>query len=160
MLFGNLFLRGKNFVQQLTEHYTQRSLYSNIVHLDDAQLQLLIGALSQSIDQASNKAIDDLSKALAQDKSKRNDVFSQVVRVILSCLFVGFGVILLIAIIARWSTIWTGGLQNFAVAIVLIYCAIFIVLGIDIFREKDRNYLITIFSSLVTLGALIVALLE
>ena len=47
-----------------------------------------------------------------------------------------------------------------AVQSVLIYCVIFVVLGVDIWREKDRNYLISIFSSLVALVALVITLFE
>lgn len=35
-----------------------------------------------------------------------------------------------------------------------------IILGIDIFKEKDRNYIISLFSALVALVALIVTLLK
>ena len=42
----------------------------------------------------------------------------------------------------------------------LMYTGIFVVLGIDIWREKDRNYLISIFSSLVALVALVITLFE
>ena len=35
-----------------------------------------------------------------------------------------------------------------------------IILGIDIFKEKDRNYIISLFSALVALVALVVTLLK
>ena len=38
--------------------------YLNTVHLDDVQMQTIIDALGQSVSEASNKTIEELSKVL------------------------------------------------------------------------------------------------
>lgn len=86
--------------------------------------------------------------------TQRNDLFSHVIKVGLSTLCIGFGILFAVGTIANWSNLWSGGMQNLAVIMMLLCCVLLILLGIDIWKEKDRNYLLSMFSSLVALAAL------
>lgn len=144
-------------VRKWRKHYVPSM---NFVHLDDVQMQLLINAVSQSINQSSRKTVDELSKVLVKEKAQRNDFFSLLVKVVLFATFFCFGVLIIGATILKWNDLWIGGLQNLAVVILLIYSIVFIVLSVDIWFEKERNYLISIFSALVAFVALVITLFK
>lgn len=58
-----------------------------------------------------------------------------------------------------WNQCWAGGWTKIATWIIGAVAAIDCGgLGIEIFREKDRDYIVSLFSAFVALAALVVAL--
>ena len=130
------------------------------VRLDSKQQQLL-DDLTQRIEWSTNHIIDETNPTPQIVPQKKTDAFSILVKVLLCGLFVGFGILGFITIISNWSTVYVGGFANIvAIGIVFVICLACVIIGVDIWREKDRNYLIALFSALVSLVALIVALVK
>lgn len=131
------------------------------VCLDSEQQKQLLDDLTQRIEWSTNRIVDETRPSPMVVPQKKIDSFSKLVKVLLCGLFVGFGILGLITVINNWSTMYVGGFANtVAIGIVFLICLACIVIGIDIWREKDRNYLIALFSALVSLVALIVALVK
>ena len=131
------------------------------VRLDSEQQKQLLDDLTQRIEWSTNRIVDETRPSPMIVPQKKIDSFSKLVKVLLCGLFVGFGILGFITVINNWSTMYIGGFANtVAIGIVLLICLACIVIGIDIWREKDRNYLIALFSALVSLVALIVALVK
>ena len=131
------------------------------VRHDSNQQQQILDDLTQRIEWSTNRIIDETNPAPQIVPQKKTDAFSILVKVLLCGLFVGFGILGFITIINNWSTVYVGGFANIvAIGIVFVICLACVIIGVDIWREKDRNYLIALFSALVSLVALIVAFLE
>ena len=131
------------------------------VRLDSKQQQQLLDDLTQRIEWSTNRIIDETNPTPQIVPQKKTDAFSILVKVLLCGLFVGFGILGFITIISNWSTLYVGGFANIvAIGIVFVICLACVIIGVDIWREKDRNYLIALFSALVSLVALIVALVK
>ena len=131
------------------------------VHLDSKQQQQILDDLTQRIEWSTNRIIDGTTPAPQIVPQKKTDAYSILVKVLHCGQFVGFGILGFITIINNWSTVYVGGFANIvAIGIVFVICLACIIIGVDIWREKDRNYLIALFSALVSLVALIVAFLE
>lgn len=131
------------------------------VRLDSKQQQQILDDLTQRIEWSTNRIIDETNPTPQIVPQKKTDAFSILVKVLLCGLFVGFGILGFITIISNWSTVYVGGFANIvAIGIVFVICLACVIIGVDIWREKDRNYLIALFSALVSLVALIVALVK
>jgi len=135
--------------------------HSVTIRLDQAQVDEIMDQLTERIEWSTNRIVD---KTAPQTpiiiKSKKTDMFSSVIRWILFFVFVGFGVGLIAVLVSNWSSYWTGGANNISTLCVILIGLISTVIGVDIFREKDRNYIISLFSALVALVALIVTLVK
>ena len=131
------------------------------VRLDSEQQKQLLDDLTQRIEWSTNRIVDETKPSSVIVPQKKTDAFSQLVKGSLCVLFAGFGILGFYTIFSNWSTIYIGGFANtVAVVVVFLICFDCIMIGIDILREKDRNYLIALFSALVSLVALIVAFIK
>lgn len=129
-----------------------------VVRLDYEQQQQILDNLTQRIEWSTNRIVDENAPSPILIPEKKTDAFSFFVKILLCGVFVGFGSLGLYTLFTNWSTMCVGGFSN-TMAIGFVCFAFFtcIVIGIDLLREKDRNYLIALFSALVSLVALIVA---
>ena len=91
-----------------------------------------------------NDRIQALEKELASEK-KKTDMFSSVIRWILFLVFMGFGIGLIAVLVSNWSSYGTGGVKNISILCVILIGLISTVIGVDIFKEKDRNILFLFF---------------
>lgn len=136
-----------------------KSNQNNTVRLDDKQLQEII----YNINFDSEEIVDKISQCNStnQNSDNRNDAFSDAIRIGLASLFIIFAVVLGYNTVTKWSNLWSQGINYritlFFMCVIALDC---IILGIDIFKEKDRNYIISLFSALVALVALVVTLLK
>jgi len=131
------------------------------VRLDSEQQKQLLDDLTQRIEWSTNRIVDETKPSSVIVPQKKTDAFSKLVKVLLCGLFAGFGVLGFYTVFANWSTMYIGGFSNtVAIGILFLICFACIIIGVDIWREKDRNYLIALFSALVSLVALIVALVN
>lgn len=136
-----------------------KSNQDNTVRLDDKQLQEII----YNINFDSEEIADRISQCNStnQNSDNRKDMFSAGIRFGLAALFIIFAIVLGYNTVMQWSALWNQGLTYritlFFMCIISFDC---IMLGIDIFMEKDRNYIISLFSALVALVALVVTLLK
>lgn len=136
-----------------------KSNQNNTVRLDDKQLQEII----YNINFDSEEIVDKISQCNStnQNSDNRKDAFSDAIRIGLASLFIIFAVVLGYNTVTQWSNLWSQGINYritlFFMCVIALDC---IILGIDIFKEKDRNYIISLFSALVALVALVVTLLK
>ena len=131
------------------------------VQLNDEQLQGFLDHLTQRIEWSTNRIVDETKpKRVLGNSDEPSDVFSTILRVALSMLFCGYGSVMFILLLTNWGTYWIGGIQNVAVIFTLFIFVACIAIGIGIWKEKDRNYLVALFSALVALVALIVSLVK
>lgn len=144
--------------QKLRRRHQRKIVLKSNFHLNDSEKRFLRTVLYQSGSKISDKIVKDLSATLSEEKPQRNDLFSLLIKIVLSASFGLVAFFLGASIILGWQKLWVGGLQNFGVIILLSYCVTFVVIAIDIWREKDRNYLISIFSCLVALSAFLLTL--
>lgn len=148
--------------KELAAEKKKMSGQSITVRIDQSQVEELMDQLTERIQWSTNRIVDETSPRATPViiSNKKADTLSSLIRWILSFVFIGFGVGLIIMIISNWSTYWIGGVQNISVLCVMFIGLISTAIGIDIFREKDRNYIISLFSAIVALVALIVTLVK
>ncbi len=131
------------------------------IRLDQTQIDEIMDQLTDRIEWSTNRIVDESSHNIPiVIKNNKSDVFSSIIRWILLIVFAGFGIGLIAVLISNWSTYWVGGINNISTLCVIVIGVISVVIGIDIFRERDKNYIVSLFSALVALVALIVTLVK
>ena len=131
------------------------------VHLDDKQMQSFLDGLIEQIELSTNEIADKIPESETGNTMQKQprDVFSLFMKCSIGLLFLCFTGCFVIGLCNVWEHFWNEGwisrMALFVVAIAGFDCFI---LGIEIFREKDRNYIVSIFSTLVALAALVVTL--
>lgn len=136
------------------------------VRLDEDQLAQFLEELTKR----SNDRTEYIAQEI-QDKKmtvnvrtggggNRKDVFSTIVRIALTVLFIAIGIVIIAGLTQLWGSFWgQGWAQKTALIIMTFAAGVCILIGIDINREKDRNYMISMFSAVVALVALVVTLM-
>lgn len=132
------------------------------VHLDNEQVESILKDLTSRIELSTNRIVDKSQKPITtSDKSERPDVFSFAIKCTIASFFFVAAIAVYYALCNAWDRLWNAGWENrvslFIMAIAGVDC---VFLGIDIFLEKDRNYIISLFSALVALVALVVTLVK
>lgn len=149
----------KNELQEINEKLQSIS----VVRLDDAQMELFLNELTERVEWSTNKIVDEAKEnrvIITPQTQERKDGFSLLVKLLLGLLFIGFGVALGHILITQFGYYWSRGWgEKFAMVIFHLISLDCVILGIDIFRERDRNYLVSMFSALVALVALIITII-
>lgn len=131
------------------------------VHLDDEQMQSFLDGLIEQMELSTNGIADKISKSITVNTMQKQpkDGFSLFMKCSIAILFFSFTGCCVISLFSTWEHFWNEGWMSrmalFVVAIAGFDCFI---LGIEICREKDRNYIVSLFSALVALAALFVTL--
>lgn len=131
------------------------------VHLDDKQMQSFLDGLIEQMELSTNEIADKISKSITVNTMQKQpkDGFSLFMKCSIAILFFSFTGCCVIGLFSTWEHFWNEGWMSrmalFVVAIAGFDCFI---LGIEICREKDRNYIVSLFSALVALAALVVTL--
>lgn len=148
--------------KELAAEKKKTSDQSITVRLDQSQVEELMDQLTDRIQWSTNRIVDETKPRSTPViiREKKTDTFSSLIRWILSFVFIGFGVGLIAMLISNWSTYWIGGVHNISALCVIFIGLISTAIGIDIFRENDRDYIVSLFSAIVALVALIVTLVK
>ena len=126
------------------------------IRLDDEQVESILDSLTQRIEWSTNRIVDSI-------EHRRNNVdsFSYFLKWIIAVPFflLVISTIYFLFTVGRqyWAEGWS---QRFALIFVAIAGFDCFILGIEILKEKDRNYVVALFSALVALVALIVTLVK
>lgn len=133
------------------------------VQLNDEQLQKFLDDLTQRIEWSTNRVVDEMPRTISvklQEQSK-SDGISYFLKWLIAIPFFAVAIAIVYSSCGFgncfWNTGWASRVALFIVVIIGFDCA---ALGIEILREKDRNYIVSLFSALVALVALIVALVK
>ena len=136
------------------------------VKIDKSQIESIKSDIVSLTEWSTNRIVDNLSdtiefsnKSSEQDESK-NSLFADIIRWGLAFLFISVGALSIITVISKWSYFWTGGIQKICVIFIFEVSCICCALGVSIFREKDKNYIVSMFSALVALVALIISIIK
>lgn len=132
------------------------------VRLNDEQLQGFLDELTQRIEWSTNRIVDETPRSITvESQHKTNDGFSYFMKCSIAIPFFLVTIAIAYSLYSIWGEFWNTGWANrvalFIVALAGFDCA---ALGIEILKEKDRNYIVSLFSALVALVALIVTLIK
>lgn len=133
------------------------------VLLNDTQLQNFLDELTDRIEWSTNRVVDEMPRSIAikSQEWQENDGFSTILKWMIGMPFFVFAISIGYSLYNHWGEFWCLGFEHkislFVVAIAVFDC---IALGIEIIREKDRNYVVSLFSALVALIALILTLVK
>lgn len=148
--------KNKNKIKNIESNNSNES-----VKFNDKQLELVlkeIRSMHENQNEQINKSLKEIGN-LNLIQNKVSDSFSRIVRWTMFSLFIVIGIILTLGALINICTLWSPNIfNNIAVIILLILGIILIILGFSIIKIDDRNYLISVFSAIVALAALIVAI--
>ena len=133
------------------------------IRLNDEQLQRFLDDLTQRIEWSTNKIVDETPKTTVvhTTESQPKDGFSLIIKWIIAGLFFTVSIAMGYLLYSIWGEFWNAGWgSQIALLIVAVTGFDCFLLGVEIIKEKDRNYIISLFSALVALVALIFTLVK
>lgn len=132
------------------------------VRLDAEQENRLLDELTQRIEWSTNRIVDEAKPHyVVNAPENKSDGFSLLIKCIIGIPILIFGAAIIIYLYKNAAGYWEQGFSmQFAVVMMGVLGFDCIVLGIEVLREKDRNYIVALFSALVSLVALIVTLVK
>ncbi|MDE6019462.1 MAG: hypothetical protein K2H01_00480 [Ruminococcus sp.] len=133
------------------------------VRLNDEQLQGFLDKLTQRIEGSTNRIVDETPRLITvqSQQQQENDGFSVLIKFIIASLFFAVAIVIAYSLYRAWGELWSAGwISRIVLFIVAIAGFDSFVLGVEILKEKDRNYIVSLFSALVALVALIVTLVK
>lgn len=160
--------RKENRIRQLEKELSEQKKKNaelqkqKTIRLDDEQVEGFLDDLTQRIEWSTNRIVDETPKTIVQsNKNIPQDGFSFVIKWSIASFFFIVTLVIGYSLYSIWGEYW-GMSWWHRIALFIIVIADFdcFLLGIEILREKDRNYIISLFSALVALVALIVALIK
>ena len=157
--------RIEDLEMQLIEEKKKSKDAQKTIRLDDEQIEYVLDQITKRVEWQTRTMSEEIrEKKMIVNVNTGNktkwDAFSKVLRWLLSVLFFGFGVVMIAGLLSQWQSLWTGWAEKTAVILTGVIGVVCVLIGIDIHNEKDRNYLVALFSALVALVALIVALIK
>lgn len=129
------------------------NIIPKIVKLDKEQMQEILNSLQNMIDDNSKET----SESIMATVDRKDDFISHFIRMVIFSIFILVGLILIIGVIGGWSTYFVDSKTRFFGVIIILYAIFFFIASVDIIKEKNRQYIVSLFSSLVSLVALIIA---
>lgn len=136
------------------------------VKIDKSQIESIKSDIVSLTEWSTNRIVDELSDSIefsrqnTDTEKDKSSLFADIIRWGLAILFVTAGVLSVITIISNWSHFWTGGIQKLCVIFIFEMSFICCALGVSIFKEKDKNFIVSMFSALVALVALIISIIK
>lgn len=135
------------------------------IRLDDAQLESIFTRLEQNIEWSTDRVVDEMPRYVTTpqfgERKNNSNFFSLILRVIIALIFFALGFSIVWVILTYGKQYWNEGLaKRFALIFVTMVSICCFILGVEILKEKDRNYVVAVFSALVAVVALIVAFVK
>lgn len=132
------------------------------VRLDAEQENRLLEELTKRVGWSTNRIVDEVKPHyIVNAPENKSDGFSLLIKCIIGIPILIFGAAIIFYLFQNAVGYWEQGFSmQFAVVMMGILGFDCLVLGVEILREKDRNYIVALFSALVSLVALIVTLIK
>lgn len=132
------------------------------VRLDAEQKNRLLDELTQRMEWSTNRIVDEVKPHyIVNAPENKSDGFSLLIKCIIGIPILIFGAAIIFYLYKNAVEYWEQGFSmQFAVVMMGVLGFDCIVLGVEVLREKDRNYIVALFSALVSLVALIVTLVK
>ena len=136
---------------------------SKVIRIDEAQLDYLMEGFTERIEWATNRIVDESKPSYVsiQNATTNGDGFSWLLKCIIGLPIILFGISIVAFLFNSAKEYWIQG-GNMQLLVIILGIAAFdcFCLGVEVIREKDRNYIVALFSALASLVALIVALVK
>ena len=146
----------ENEVEDLKRALEQQT---KTVQFDEQQIEKILAKITNEIDISTNKICDEVNQAVTSIKGPKTDEISEFIKMLLGTLLIAVAISIVIFIFIDWARFLNNGLVGIIYLVVhVIYSCIFITMGRILFKEKDRNYIVSLFSAVVALTALFVTL--
>jgi len=142
---------------------TRELIEQKTIYLDETQVSKFLDELTERIEWSTNRIVDEVAPTHVAIKTHYADRggFPWLLKCTIGIPIMLFGVAMLIVLYQSAGLYWDQGLGMRLAAMFLGITAFdCLCLGVEIFREKDRNYIVALFSALVSLVALIIALVK
>lgn len=150
---------GKDVAEQ-KKGKTQKEIQT--VHMDEVQIDEFLKALTERVEWSTNRIVDERPRPIIVERGKARELggFATLLKWSMGALFFIAATLIVHFLCTAWNQCWAaGGWTKIATWIIGAVAAIDCGgLGIEIFREKDRDYIVSLFSAFVALAALVVAL--
>lgn len=135
------------------------------IRLDDEQLESIFNRLEQDIEWSTNRVVDEMPRYVTTprfgERKNNSGFFSLILRIIIALIFFVLSFSIIWVILTYRKQYWSEGLaQRFALIVVAMVGICCFILGVEMLKEKDRNYVVAVFSALVAVVALIVAFVK
>lgn len=132
------------------------------VRLDAEQEKRMLDEFTQRLEWSTNRIIDEVKPhCIVDTPEKKSDGFSLLIKCVIGIPILLFGIAIAFYLYQNALGYWG---QGFTMQLAVVMMGILgfdcIILGIEVLREKDRNYIVALFSALVSLVALIVTLVK
>ena len=146
----------ENEVEDLKRALEQQT---KTVQFDEQQIEKILAKITNEIDISTNKICDEVNQAVKSIREPKTDEISEFIKMLLGTLLIAVAISIVIFIFIDWARFLNNGLVGIIYLVVhVIYSCIFITMGRILFKEKDRNYIVSLFSAVVALTALFVTL--
>ena len=135
------------------------------VCLDAEQVSYVLDSLTKCVEQSTNRVVEELPRAITDNSSqaqrKSFDGFAWMLKISISTLFIAAAIVIGTFLIKVCPEYWAAGWNSrFALFVLIVMVFDCLMLGIEAIRERDRNYIVSLFSALVALAALVVAFVK
>ena len=136
-----------------------------VIRLDDAQIESILDSLTKRIEWSTNKVVDEMQHPVVinSEEWRRDDLdgFSTLLKWLIAITFWGTAIWVIWFLIVLSGEYWGEGWRTRLAIIIILMAGIdCLLMGVEIMKEKDRNYIVALFSSLIALVALIITLIE
>ncbi|MBR4050708.1 MAG: hypothetical protein IKK09_09450 [Clostridia bacterium] len=148
--------------RELSETKKKLKTQSKTIILDQEQLDDFLEQLTERIVWSTNRIVDESTPcSMPAETSKQSDGISLFFKLAIGIPIIFFGLLVFYLIFKNGNLYWVqGNIHKIAIVIMWILGLDCVGLGIEVLREKDRNYIVALFSALVSLVALIVAFVK
>lgn len=135
---------------------------TDAIRIDDKQIEYFLDQLTERMEWSTNRIVDESKPSyIPVCQPKESDGLSSVLKCFISFPIIVFGIAVFVFLFTYGDDYLKQGFsQQLSVVFMGILCLDCILIGIEVFKEKDRNYIVALFSALVSLVALIVALVK
>lgn len=133
------------------------------IRLDENQVDSFLNDLTKRIEWSTNKIVDESQQQtiITTTEYKKSDGISSLLKWVMAILFFAMAALILCSLYNIWGKFWSEDwTSRFALIIVGIIGFDCVAIGIETASEKDRNYIISLFSALVALVALVMTLIK
>lgn len=114
----------------------------------------------QANSESEKELLEEIKIILKDATEPKKDRFSQFVKISLAIAFILLGILLLFTALIDFKILWGNTLiEHISYIILFILLFSLIPVGVGIYKEKDRNYIISVLSAIVSIIALIISII-
>lgn len=131
------------------------------VYLDEDQTKKFLNDLSDLMEEKTEKIIKSAPETVNLKKEQINDGISWIMKWSIGLALIFLSICAICGSFSVYNQMDISGWYKVIAIIIFVVSAFdFLVLGIGIIREKDRDYIVALFSAIVALAALVIALFK